>query len=102
MRNLDLDSYSYESNKYENLVQLTLKSRAHEFFNYRKQIFKALLNLEVLNLHYYKFTDVYINEIALIPSKRFRKLKLKTSGITQKYLEQLVDALKQHDQPIAL
>ena len=63
------------------------------------------MNLEVLSLKFSTFNGfpvVCINEIALIPSKRFRKLKIKIPNITQKELEQVVEALKQYDKPIAL
>ena len=61
------------------------------------------MNLEELDV---QFDSIGWNRIgkmiALIPSKRLKKLKITTKKITQKDLEELLDALKQHDQPIAI
>ncbi len=61
------------------------------------------MNLEELDVQENYIRWNRIGEmIALIPSKRLKKLKITTEEITQKDLEQVLDALNQHDQPIDL
>ena len=88
---------------FENLVQLTL--RQESVIGSDLGFFKFLFNLEVLEIQYHKlncswFTLIY--GFALIPSKKFQKLKAETNMIDQKDLEQIVGALKQRDQPITV